>query len=87
MEIQELVDRTEYPIEKIHARGRKHDIVVIRQVLMYFLHLKGLTSLKIGEIMKRDHATVLYSISKVRDMISIDDPATMRYINLFKEEV
>lgn len=86
MEIQNLVDKTEYPIEVIMSKLRDRDVCVVRQVLIYLLHKQGFTSTKVGQIMNRDHATVLYSIIKVRDMIELKDPATMRYINLFKEE-
>ncbi|TXD45886.1 helix-turn-helix domain-containing protein [Polaribacter sp. IC073] len=50
---------------------RKREIVFPRQVAMYFIHKYGNLSLtKIGDLFKRDHASVLHSLKAISDVIT-----------------
>ncbi len=55
------------------AKTRKHDVVVARQIAMYFI--KKITNLNlkaIGKIFNRDHATVIHAIKTVENMCDVD---------------
>ncbi len=72
--IQRLV--SEYfniPVEDLRKKSRKRDVVVARQLSMYFAKEFTTESLKnIGEYFDKDHSTVLYSHKAVRDMMDTD---------------
>lgn len=80
--IQNIIcDYFSVPIDKLVGKTRKRNIVVARQIAMYFA--KNMTELSLKEIGKyfgnRDHATVLYSIKTVNNLVDVDP--------LFKETV
>lgn len=69
-----VADHYEVPIDKLKSQTRKRNIVLARQLSMYFA--KNITnhSLKaIGDSFGgRDHSTVIYSVRAVNDMIDTD---------------
>lgn len=71
---QSISEYFNIPIEKITGKTRKRNIVIARQLSMYFA--KKLTDLSLKEIGRafgdRDHATVLYSIKTVNDLKDTD---------------
>ncbi|HON18579.1 MAG TPA: chromosomal replication initiator protein DnaA [Salinivirgaceae bacterium] len=62
------------PVDEIKGRSRKREIVLVRQISMYFA--KELTKDSLASIGKniggRDHATVLHACKSVKDMMEID---------------
>lgn len=62
------------PVEKLHGKTRKRDIVIARQLSMYLA--KNFTSNTLKDIGKnfggRDHTTVLYSVKAVQDLMDTD---------------
>ncbi|MDO4462710.1 MAG: chromosomal replication initiator protein DnaA [Bacteroidia bacterium] len=62
------------PVEELTKKSRKQDVVMARQVAMYFA--KQLTDFSLAAIGKqiadRNHATVLYSVKAVQDKMSVD---------------
>ena len=69
-----VADHYEVPIDKLKSQTRKRNVVLARQLSMYFA--KNITnhSLKaIGDSFGgRDHSTVIYSVRAVNDMIDTD---------------
>ena len=69
-----VADHYEVPIEKLKSQTRKRNVVLARQLSMYFA--KNITnhSLKaIGDSFGgRDHSTVIYSVRAVNDMLDTD---------------
>lgn len=72
--IQNLVaEHFNIPIEQIRSNSRKRDVVIARQLSMYFAKEFTQKSLKnIGESFGKDHSTVLYSHKQVRDLMDTD---------------
>lgn len=73
--IQRVVsDHFNLPVEKLSSKTRKRNIVVARQLAIYFC--KNMTDLSLKEIGRhfgeRDHATVLHSIKTIRDLIQFE---------------
>jgi len=62
------------PVEKLHGKTRKRDVVIARQLSMYLA--KNFTTNTLKDIGKnfggRDHTTVLYSVKAVQDLMDTD---------------
>lgn len=59
-------------IDDIKRRDSKEDIAMIRHSICYFLRTYTKLSLvKVGDIINRDHSTVLYSVRVIRDQLTI----------------
>ena len=57
----------------IKAKTRKHEVVVARQIAMYFIKKITNMNLKsIGGIFNKDHATVIHAIKTVSNMCDVD---------------
>lgn len=70
--IREIVcDHFKVSTDDVQSAVRKRELVVPRQVCMYFIKLKTTLSLKeIGALFgNRDHATVIYAINTINDLI------------------
>lgn len=62
------------PLEEVMAKGRKANVVLVRQLTMYLADkLTQMTATKIGlHIGGRNHATVLHALKQMRDRIATD---------------
>jgi|SRR5688572_17317584 chromosomal replication initiator protein len=68
--------------------GNKANIVEARQVMMYLLREEGMHYKPIAEIFgKHEHTTVLHSVRKVRNLISINDEKILEAIKTIKERI
>lgn len=69
-----VAEHYEVPIDKLKSQTRKRDVVLARQLSMYFAKSITNFSLKaIGDSFGgRDHSTVIYSVKAVNDMIDTD---------------
>jgi len=73
--IKELVaEHFKIPMEKLHGKTRKREIVIARQLSMYLAKNHTSNSLKmIGDKFGgRDHSTVIYSCRTVQDLMDTD---------------
>ncbi len=66
--IQELIKR-----DRLSAKDRTHELVYRRAFLMHELRSTGMTLKEIGQMFKRDHATVLHSLRTHEWMTSTND--------------
>lgn len=62
------------PVEKLHGKTRKRDVVIARQLSMYLAKNFTNSSLKVigDKFGGRDHSTVIYSVKAVQDMMDTD---------------
>lgn len=73
--IKELVaDYFKIPLDKLHGKTRKREVVIARQLSMYLAKNHTSNSLKnIGDQFGgRDHSTVIYSCRTVQDLMDTD---------------
>lgn len=57
----------------IHQKSRKQPYVLIRQIRAYFLRKKcNMTLEKVGDLINRDHATVIHAEKVIDDILSIN---------------
>jgi chromosomal replication initiator protein len=69
------------------GRGRSKEMAMARQILMYLLrHVCDLSLPQIGELLGRDHTTVMYGVEKVEKLIETDD-SVRRSIMKLREEL
>ncbi len=55
--------------EDIRGRKRTNLVVWGRNFVAYQLHLEGYSSVKIGYVINRDHATVLHNLESVKNVL------------------
>lgn len=68
------------------GRGRSKEVAMARQILMYLLrHVCDLSLPQIGELLGRDHTTVIYGIEKVERLIETDDHVRRSIMRLREE--
>ena len=69
-----VADYFEVPVEKLHGKTRKRDVVIARQLSMYLAKHFTNSSLKVigDKFGGRDHSTVIYSVKAVQDMMDTD---------------
>lgn len=73
--IKQLVsEHFKIPLEKLHGKTRKREVVIARQLSMYLAKNHTTSSLKtIGDNFGgRDHSTVIYSCRTVQDLMDTD---------------
>jgi chromosomal replication initiator protein len=61
-------------IADLESKSRLTEIVIRRQVYWYYLKQHGLSYTEIGRMFKKEHATVMYGVKKIIDLIEINDP-------------
>lgn len=66
--IKELIQR-----DRLYTKNRTHELVYRRAFLMHELRSTGMTLKEIGDMFKRDHATVLHSLRTHEWMTSTND--------------
>jgi len=67
----------------IKSKSRKREIVIPRQIAMYFMWLKNIYSYKeIGIYFNRDHSTVVYSKDTVKDLMDMDKKYNRKIIEI-----
>lgn len=73
--IQKVIcDHFELPVEKIHSNTRRREIVIARQLAMFFAkkHTKNSLASIGAQCGKRDHATVLHACKTIQNLIETD---------------
>jgi chromosomal replication initiator protein len=73
--LQAVAEHYRIDLDDVKGRGRSKEIVLPRQMAMYFLREEtGLSLPQIGEVFGgRDHTTVMYSVDKITQEIEQDD--------------
>ena len=71
---------------RLAGRGRSKGIAQARQVVMYLLRNDcGLSLPQIGELLGRDHTTVIYGVEKVEKLLETDETLRRRVMGLREE--
>ena len=65
-----IAQKTHVSVEELSSKSRTKRIAFVRQVCFYFM--RELTSMplhKIGDLLNRDHATVIHSIKMINNLV------------------
>ena len=75
-------------IELIYIKTRKREIVICRQLIMYFLKKfnRKQTLAEIGSVYGKDHATVLHAIKTVNNLIDTDKSFSCK-VELYSKKI
>ncbi len=66
--------------------GRTKEVALARQILMHLLrNISGMSLPQIGELLQRDHTTVLHGIEKIESLIDTDDHVRQTIMALQEE--
>lgn len=64
------------------SRDRSGRVGEARQICFYLMRNKqGLSTIEIGKIFNRSHATVLYGLNRIKGFLSINEPSIERLLN------
>ena len=64
------------------GESRRQPLTTVRHCIMYVLWYEYLWNYtETGRVFKRDHATVMYAIRRMKELQEINDPQVTRYIN------
>lgn len=78
-----VCDVAEMKEDYIRSECRERELVAARFIFFHFAKKEtGKSLIKIGNFINKDHATVLYGIRKVKDMIETKEPF---YTDLYKK--
>jgi chromosomal replication initiator protein len=58
--------------EQLLSKSRKRKLVIARQYTVFLLRKYGITYERIGEYLNLNHATCVYSIKTINDLLSVD---------------
>ena len=85
--LQAIFVTTKCTFESLKSKDRHGDISEIRQIFFYLFRkhnrMFGLNST--GEILNRDHATVIYSIKRVKSLMEVEREFKALVISIEKE--
>lgn len=68
---------------------RRRDVVIARDIIAYTLLQEGFYSVAVGEVLKRDHATVLHMRNKIWNVLDCPECYRWEYelLTRFREEL
>ena len=70
------------PEDEIRSQNRARGLVLCRHVYYYIAREKmGLKLVDIGSVFGSDHTTVIHGITKIKDMLSIEDEITCQFVD------
>lgn len=79
-----IADKTGYTLADLQGPSRKRELVHIRRAFFAIARkLLGLSFQKIGDIVNRDHTTVLYALTKHNAEIDVYDDYSAIYKKLY----
>ena len=74
------------PVEALKGRSRRQDVVAARQLYCYVARQRTKRSFdKIGQLVERDHATVLHHVRTCKNRLDVRDPKTIAIINTMEK--
>lgn len=84
--IKTVCDHFEISLEAIQVKCRKRELVLPRQVIMYFLtEYTDMTYKQIADIFSQDHTSAIHSKDTIKDIMSTDDSMKNRIDELKKQ--
>jgi chromosomal replication initiation ATPase DnaA len=78
--IETICDETGIPFRVVAGNGRKREVVITRQLIAFFGRASGLTCTRLGELLDRDHTTVIHSCHTIQDLLDSNNPEICRLV-------
>ena len=69
-------------VEQLKEKNRTRSIVKIKQIIIWVLCSKGITTMVIGKYFNQDHTTIIHSRETVNDLAATDEDykKELRYV-------
>lgn len=83
--IDKFCDRVGVNRDDLTSKSRKSSLVLYRQIYCYIERQTGRTLDDIGRDINRNHATVIHSIERIEELISIRDREVLGLLDGLKE--
>ena len=65
-------------------KSKREEVVWARFACFYLLRKNGFTSLEIGKMLGKHHATVLHGAKRFEEMLGINDPIAVRFWSILE---
>jgi chromosomal replication initiation ATPase DnaA len=79
--IDTVCDETGVCFDKVMSKSRQRDVVVARQLIAFFCRKSaGITLKKTGELLNKDHTTVIHSCHTIQDLLDSNNPEICRLV-------
>ena len=85
MDLEIYCEKIGLTVEKLKSDSRLREIVTPRQVYWHYLKSKGFGESEIGRMFNKNHATVIYGIDRVRELIDSGDLYVKNYLNVINK--
>jgi len=82
--IRLVTERFNLKFGDLITQSRERDIVIPRQILMFFMKKTHKSLKEIGRMFNRDHSTVIYSLRCIEDMMTYDNDVRFHVLELMK---
>jgi len=83
IDLEIFAERIKIPVLEIKRKTRLKEIVTARQIYWFYLHSQGYGFSEIGRMFKMNHSTVLLSIRKIENLITVND----RYLKIYLDAI
>lgn len=81
--IESVAKTFDVTAEQVRSPTHERDVVDARKVCAYLLNQKrNLTTTKTGELLKRDHSTIIYLVKQAKALIEVDKDFKEKVNNL-----
>lgn len=84
--IKVICEHFEFSFEQILKQDRRRKIVFARNCLVYFLFkYTRMSKVAIGELLERDHTSVIHSLKALQDLIDTEDEVSNTIVEIRKK--
>jgi len=82
-------EATGIEVRHIIGKSRNAEYVAVRQVVCYICYndIGGITFKDLSLYFNNDHSTIIHSVNKVEDFLSINDDKTLNIYRRIKEQI
>ncbi len=83
-----ITDVCEVSWEQVTGSSRKGVLVIARHLYCYFAkEVQKKKYIQIGQILERDHTTVMHSVNHVKNMVEVSDELYMTYFSEIEKRI
>jgi chromosomal replication initiator protein len=84
--IKVICEHFEYSFEQLLKQDRHRELVFARNCLYYFLFkYTKMSKVAIGELLKRNHTSVIHSLKALQDLIDTEDDVSDTIVEIRKK--
>jgi len=86
IELSTYAERLKIPVERITGRSRKREPVYARYVYFLYMRNLGYTYVEIAEKFDKTHASVIFGVKTVNELIEVNDKYLERFLKAIDYE-